>query len=435
MANNTKNRKPLTTQHKGVICLVVLLAVTILFSCFALFTRNSGEMGMYEHRSWVPVSSANWPKSLPVTRALGGGTSYEYSYTVSDDAPATAVEDSVNTIRNRLNQLGESDVAVSAAGGVLRIELRDMKPSSAASLLSTAIRAGQFTFTDSEGNQLLTEKEIKHANVEVVRQNANSTSFSVVMEFEATDEGAKALADAQDTTLTVTMDGETVASYATVDGRKVRAIIGYNNSAYNTAYNVAFWMNYGAVDVALNTGKTDTVKATSGAVLTVSLIAGLALLLGALVYLAMKGKLTGVAGFLAVWCSLVIALFLVATIVVPTVNVLNTGCLIAVLLGVLLAVDAAVTRTDAITAEVKNGTAVKQASKLGFAKVAKNVWALHGIVLAVALVLMIFSFSKSTGYCLACGVVGSAVGLLVMRAYQYCFNMITGKAAVYGGDK
>ena len=392
-------------------------------------------MGMYEHRSWVPVSSANWPKSLPVTRALGGGTSYEYTYTVADDAPATAVEDSVNTIKNRLNQLGESDVAVTAAGGKLRIELRDMKASTASSLLSTAIRAGQFTFTDSEGNQILTEKEIKHANVEVNRTSANSTTYSVVLVFETNDEGAKALAEAAPSSLNVSMDGESIASYATVDGRNVRATVGYNNTAYNTAYNVAFWMNYGAVDVALGAGETNEVKATSKVVLTVSLIAGLVLLAGALVYLVMKGKLTGVAGILGVWCALIVSLFLVATIVVPSVSVLNTGCLIAVLLGVLLAVDASVTRTDAITEQVKGGSAVKQASKLGFATVAKNVWVLHGIVLLVALVLMIFSFSKSTGYCLACGVVGSVVGMLVMRAFQYCFNMITGKPSVYGGAK
>ena len=435
MANTTKSRKPLNTQQKGYICLAVLLALTIMVSVFALVTRNSGDNGMYEHRSWVPVSSANWPDSLPVTRALGGGLAFEYDYTVADDAPATAAEDSVNTVRTRLNQLGESDVAVSASGGVMRIELRGMNSSKASSLLATVIRAGQFVFADPDGNQLLTEKEIKHATVDVIRASNNSSSYSVRMYFEPTEEGLKTLQEAGASYVSITMDGESVASSAVLDGNKINAYMGYNSTAYNTAYNLAFWINSGAVDVALSNGRMQGFAATSSIVLTVSLIAGALLLLGALVYMVMKGKLTGIAGFLSVWCALVISLFLVATIVVPTVNVLNTGCLIAVLLGVLLAVDAAVTRTDAIAAQVKDGAPVKQASKLGFSTTMKNVWVLHGIVLAVALVLMIFEFSKSTGYCLACGVVGSAVGVVLMRAYQYCFNMITSKPSLYGGNK
>ena len=99
MANTTKTRKPMTTQQKGLICLAVLLVVTILISFFALVTRSSGDNGMYEHRSWVPVSSANWPDSLAVTRALGVGSAIVYDYTVADDAQETAVEDSVKAIR------------------------------------------------------------------------------------------------------------------------------------------------------------------------------------------------------------------------------------------------------------------------------------------------------------------------------------------------
>ena len=169
--------------------------------------------------------------------------------------------------------------------------------------------------------------------------------------------------------------------------------------------------------------------------LSVVLIVSAVLLVCALVYLIVSGKLTGIAAFLSVWCALVISLFFVATIVVPSVTMLNTGCLVAVLLGILLSIYAAVTRTDAISKQIGEGSTPKQATKLGFRTVAKNVWIAHGAVLVVALVLMIFSFSKSTGYTLAAGVVASAAATLVMRVFQACFTAMTNKPSLFGKVK
>ena len=182
---------------------------------------------------------------------------------------------------------------------------------------------------------------------------------------------------------------------------------------------------------------TSKIEPTLHFVLTVVLVLGALLLIGALAYLYMKGRLTGLAGFLGVWLGLLLSLFLTATLIVPTsdVNVLNTGCLVALLLGLLLSIYCAVTRTEAITAQVKDGAAVKQASKLGFSTVAKNLWIIHGAAAAVALLLTLFQFSKSTGYCLLWGVAGSALSMVMMRVFQYVFNMITVKSASYGGTK
>ena len=114
---------------------------------------------------------------------------------------------------------------------------------------------------------------------------------------------------------------------------------------------------------------------------------------------------------------------------------LNVGCLVTLLLGVLLAVYAAVTRTDAIGKQIKEGSAPKSATKLGFRAAAKNVWLVHGCVLVVSLLLMIFSFSKSTGYVLASGVVASAMATVVMRAFQFCFTLISNKPSLFGKVK
>ena len=132
---------------------------------------------------------------------------------------------------------------------------------------------------------------------------------------------------------------------------------------------------------------------------------------------------------------MVLGLFLVATVVVPSSYMLNVGCLVAILLGIVLAIYAAVTRTDAISKQIGEGNTPKQATKLGFRMAAKNVWIVHGAALVLALIMMIFAFSRSTGYTLAAGVFASAVATLVMRAFQMCFTAISNKASLFGKVK
>ena len=435
MANkSTKIRKSMSAGSKGCICLVILLAATIFVSFLALAGLNLDAEGVNVLLPWVPTSSQNWVKSLPVNRTLGGGLYTEYAYTLPEGAEESAVQDSVNTIRTRLQQMGETDAQVTAEGGNLRIVTRAMDESRLASLRNLATMGGKFEFTDSEGNVLLTEKDVESAAANV-NYNSTRTSYTISLVFSLTKEWAQKLADASVSYVSVTCDGDSVASFAIVSGNTVSASMGSTDSAYNTAANLAFLKNHGAVDATLNLRGTGEVEADSGIVLKVVLIVSAALLVCALVYLVAAGKLTGVSAFLSVWCALVLGLFFVATIVVPSVTMLDTGCLIAALLGILLAIYAAVTRTDAVSKQIGEGSTPKQATKLGPRIAAKNVWIVHGAVLAVSLVMMLIPFLKSTGYTLAAGVVASAVAVLVMRAFQACFTAMTGKPSLFGKVK
>ena len=435
MANkNTKTRKPMSSASKGVICLIVLIVLTVCASYLSVAGMNLDSEGVNVLLPWVPVSSGNWTKSLALDKALGGGIYSEYSYTLPGDASETALQDSANTIRARLLQMGESDAQVTVKDDVLRMEVRNMTSSHLASIRSMATAQGHFAVSDPNGNVILTEKDMVNASVNV-NYNATRTSYSVVLTFKLNAEGVKKLADSGASYVSVTVDGDSVSSYATVTGDEINCTMGATNSAYNTAANVAFLKNYGAVDVNLVQKSTGTVNADQSIVLKVVLIVSAALLVCSLIYLVATGKLTGVSAFLSVWCAVVLSLFFVATIVVPSSVMLNTGCLVAILLGILVAMFTAVNRTDAISKQITAGSTPKQASKMGFSQAAKTVWIAHGAVLALALILMIFPFSKSTGYCLAAGVVGSAITTLVMRLYQGCFTMITNKPSLFGKVK
>ena len=147
------------------------------------------------------------------------------------------------------------------------------------------------------------------------------------------------------------------------------------------------------------------------------------------------GKLTGVSAFIAVWCTVVLVLFFMATVVVPSSTMLHVASLVAVLLGVLLSMYSAVTRTDAISKQIGEGSTPKQATKLGMKNAAKSVWLVHGAVMVISLILMIFAFSRSIGYALFAGVLASALSTLAMRAFQLCFTAISNKPALFGKVK
>ena len=429
---NVKNRKPLTSGAKGLICLAVLLIVTVFVSCLSLTGMNLDAQGINKLLPWVPVSGANWPDSLPLSRTLNGGTYIDYAY--PEDADSAALDASVKTIRARLNQLGESDADVALVDGAIRVSLRKMDASSLASMRNFATLSGKFEFTDPNSSAVLTEKDIEKADVSV-DYNSSRTSYTVKLRFTLNKDGQAKLAESNPSYVAVTCDGDTVSSYALVDGGKITATVGYNNDAYNTAANLAFLANYGSVDVTLNRSGDGDVAPSAGGVLNVVLIVFALLLVCALVYMVMIGKLTGVSGFLSVWCAVVIGLFFVATIVVPSSRMLNVGCLVAVLLGALLAIYTAVTRTDAISKQIAEGGAPKSASKLGFRASAKTIWIAHGGALALSLILMIFPFSKSTGYTLAAMVTASAACTVVMRAFQGCFTMMNNKPSLFGKAK
>ena len=430
MANKTATtRKPLTSSTKGIICLAVLCAVLVFVSCISLTGMPLDSEGVNILLPWVPASSANWPASLPLDRALGGGNYVEYTCTVPEGVSA---DDSVKTIKDRLAGMGETDAAVSMKGDTLRVELRKISAAQRVSELNMATMTAHFEFADANGTVVLTEKDVSKAKYAA---KSSGSTYTVSMEFDLTKEGAQKLKEANPSYLVITCDGDSVSSFAAVGDGKVTASLGIGDSAYRTAANYAFLINSGAVDVTLSQSATGEVPASSGIVLTVVVLLCAALLVCTLIYLVMIGKLTGVSAFISVWCTVLLTFFCVATVVVISSFMINVGMLVAVLLGVLLSMYAAVTRTAAISKQINEGSAPKQATKLGMKNAAKTVWLAHGAVAVLSLLLMIFSFSRAIGYTLFVSVMASALSTLVMRAFQFCFIAINNKPALYGNVK
>ena len=430
---NTKTRKPMSARSKVLIWLVILLAVTVFVSFLSISGLRYGEDGVNLLLPWVPVSSQNWPKSLSLSRSLGGGEYTEYTVTApegSEESVKDLANAAVKVMRDRLSARGMNDVKVSLVGdSTIRVELP--KLDDAASVLSMLSGNGNFEFRIGD-EAFMTGEDIKSAGVGL---SDSSSSASYVLALQTTDEGKQKLADATSANIKGTMsiyrDGTLLISATVPEAFTTGQISVPLGLDLNGTANVAAQMNKGAFSAVLTKGDAGELE-NNGSALRVVLIVAAVMLAVALVYLVVVGKLTGVAGIWSVWCAIIMMMFLYATLVLATVNV---AIVVALLLGILLAIFTAVTRTDAISRETAKGAAPKAASKAGFRAAGKLVWLVHGGVLVLSLILMLIPGTKMIGYTLSAAVVASAAAAPLMRLFQGCFTMISSKPALFGKTK
>lgn len=430
---NTKTRKPMSARSKGLIWLVILLAVTVFVSFLSISGLRYGEDGVNLLLPWVPVSSQNWPRSLSLSRSLGGGEYTEYTVTApegSEESVKDLANAAVKVMRDRLSARGMNDVKVSLVGdSTIRVELP--KLDDAASVLSMLSGNGNFEFRIGD-EAFMTGEDIKSAGVGL---SDSSSSASYVLALLTTDEGKQKLADATSANIKGTMsiyrDGALLISATVPEAFTTGQISVPLGLDLNGTANVAAQLNKGAFSAVLTKGAAGELE-NNGSALRVVLIVAAVMLAVALVYLVVVGKLTGVAGIWSVWCAIIMMMFLYATLVMATVNV---AVVVALLLGILLAIFTAVTRTDAISRETAKGAAPKAASKAGFRAAGKLVWLVHGGVLVLSFILMLIPGTKMIGYTLSAAVVASAAAAPLMRLFQGCFTMISSKPALFGKTK
>ena len=423
MAKQTKTRKPVSARTKGLICLLVLCVLTVAASVLALNGWRSGENGMNVLLPWVPVKPAEWPASLPLTRALDGGTYTDYTVTLAEGETLDTVIKSINA---HLDGIGETDHRVTALDDeTIRVEVRRMDDSRLSFMRGLTQLKGQLSFSSSSGAAVLSEKDMDRGTLGV-----NNAQTAYVYRYTLTEEGVQKVTDSGSSFFYAALDGDRIG-YGSVSGNVLTLTLA--NSNYITYLNLVH--DSGTVYSTTALKGMGDVPASAGSAKTVVFFIGAALILCALVYLCLTRKLTGLAGAWTVWCAVLLGLFFVATLVVLSVYALNVVCLIAVLLGILLAVYTAVTRADAINANIREGLSPKQASRLGFKSSMKQIWIAHGGAIALALILMLIPAAKSAGYTLAAMVCGSAITVVLMRAFQGCFTAITSKASLFGKTK
>ncbi|MBQ8136915.1 MAG: hypothetical protein IJ174_05715, partial [Clostridia bacterium] len=82
MADKNKTRKPMTSQRKGLIALIVMLVLTLCVSYLAVAGMKLDADGVNVLLPWVPVTAGNVPASLTLGLDLSEGGNHEISYSL-----------------------------------------------------------------------------------------------------------------------------------------------------------------------------------------------------------------------------------------------------------------------------------------------------------------------------------------------------------------
>lgn len=435
MSKTAKTRKPMSARSKGLIALILLAVLTVFVSCISIGGMKLDGEGVNILLPWVPVSSENWPASLPLSRALGGGSYVEYTAALPEGSEkdlAAVTQAAADIIKERLQNKGVTDASVKAADGAIRVELPDLSADVLENVLALISAPGQIEFRTPDGETFMTGADVKSAGVGYANQNGTSYALGL----NTTEEGKQKLADATTANvgsqISIYRDGALLVSASVGQAFTTGEISVPMGLSLSDTVNVALQINSGAMDVTLTQAETGALNENGRQGVKIALIVVAVVLALALIYLLAEGRLTGLSGMWAVWCGVIIEMFFFATLVRATLTV---GCLITLVLGLLLAIYTAVVRAWMISRETAKGAAAKSAVKTGCRAAAKLVWLAHGGLLVIALLLMLIPGAKIFGYTLSAGVVASAAAAPLMRLFQVCFLAISQKPALFGKAK
>lgn len=413
-----KSQKAFKPMYKGLIALALLLALTVFISCIAVNGMDLDSEGVNVLLPWVPVSNANWPVSLQRSNKLGCG--YAYDLTVQgteEDAKAAA-----GILVKRASYMSFNDVTAVANGTSIHLEVPEMSDADLQALLSVLTAAGKYEFSFN-GTAFMTGEDIAAAG----GYYNNGYYLSLV----TTEEGKQKLADATaaniGSAMTITRDGATLVS-ATVGEAFTEGALSVSMDK-DTLVSVIAQINSGAYASALTEYAGS--KLSSSATCAVILIIALIVLIAAFVLALLYSKLTAVSVIWAVWCTVVLNLFLYATIIIRSAAAITFGILLAMLIGLVLAAFVSVLRARAIGEDVTAGASLRSALKTGFRRTGAKTWIVMGGVLVISIILMIIKATEAIGYTLAAGVFSAAVGIVLMRLFQYTINTVITKTGCY----
>ena len=86
MADNKKNRKPMSSRNKGLIVLAVMLVLTICLSWISITGIKKDSAGVNVLRAWLPLTAGSFSAgnarsaALTLDVGLGDGQYSDYAY-------------------------------------------------------------------------------------------------------------------------------------------------------------------------------------------------------------------------------------------------------------------------------------------------------------------------------------------------------------------
>lgn len=336
---------------KGRSTILFILSFVIIISlAFAGF--KGIEIGGWEFKSFDRVIT----KGLD----LQGGVSVLMEIQ-DEDVSSEDLEKTRQLIDLRVNKLGVAETTVTIEGDRrIRVEIPGEYDSK--DLVDSLAKTGNLTFKDSEGNEVITGKDVSEASVVF-----DNTTGKPVVSLKLNEDGKQKFADATSAnigkTISIYMDEEEISSPTVQSAITNGEAIITGSSSVEEAKNLAGLINAGALPVTLKAASISNVGAQLGAeALPNALKAGA---IGIAIIFIFMMIYYRIPGFIA---SIALTLYVVLTLIVFTEagTTLTLPGIAGFLLTIGMAVDANVLIFERIREEMVKGMSVKSAVETGF---------------------------------------------------------------------
>lgn len=384
------------------------IAVFILTIVVILSLAFSGFKG-FEIAGWQ-VKSFN--EAITKGLDLQGGVSVLME--IQDEDVTPEVRQRVKQLLElRVNSIGVSETVVTEEGDKrIRIDIPGAYDSS--EIVENLSKTGNLEFRDSEGNVLLTGKDVKDATA--LLQDASTPVVSLELNDDGKEKFAEATSNNIGKSIGIYMDDEEVSSpvvqTAITDGKAV--INGM--SSMDEATKIAGIISSGALPVTIKAVSINNVGAQLGSeALPNAIKAGVIGIALVLIFMILYYRVPGI--FASI--SLILYITLILLIFTEMKVALTLPGIAALLLTIGMAVDANVLIFARIREELKRGISVKSAVKAGFENAMSSIVDSNSTTFIAALILYFIGSGSVKGFAvtLMIGIVLSLFTSLVVTKF------------------
>ncbi len=452
MADKKQNRKPMTSRTKAVIAMCVMLAVTVCVSWLGIAGTKLDAEGVNILLPWVPLTAGKVPASLTLGLDVGDGNAANVTMTyltpastgdaaeeeadTAEEAKDTVVEYTAEfkadlekakiILEKRLNAMGRMAKVTVTGDNTLQVAYPKYVNVNGEDVSSAIISA-----VGSAGNAALTVGDKTLNGPEAFKgyhvQYYNTTDGSAYALFLHLTNDAKALVLSDVDKAVFAMDGEEIVAAGSMKNyyneSNASVVLSLNSNAMANAYGAV--ITGGQLPLSVTGAAADPAGVSGNrSILNVVLIVMWALVAAAAVYMIVRNRMAGLAATWSLWLYMVCFFFLVATVVLPVLTLINW---FAVILTVLFAVYVLTLILREMDNAIVSGKDGRGAVRTGFQASVKMTWLAVGCELALGLLLMILPVTRQFGYILAAGAVVNVVCCIgLSRWFAPCLTIVGG---------
>ncbi len=429
-------KKPAAVNRKliAALTLAVALVLTVVFLVLGVTGRSMDKDGLYKLLPWLPTpsSSLSWRQAL--VPGAGLGDTVVLTLTPDSDAPsAEQMDQTIEILVKRLNDLGWTDTAVEQKDGKLIVTLP--KGADAAYLRTLLSVKGAYEFTTPEGEAFMTGENVTGASFGYADQTGTNIALSMQFDQHGKTAFGEKSSQLKGQRIIIKRDGQILAEPG-IDEPITQGMVSIPGFTLEAARENAVLLRSGALPFVLNA--SDDGLASSplmGEKVQKTLIIALLIVFALVaVYLLVRYRL---AGLVAVWALLLQAAFswFLAALVGAAFTMLT---LVAVTVPFLVSVFAILRLFSGMEEDIRSGRSLRLALKEAYSKMGHaGLDAIVGL-LVISLVLIMINlglislFAEVFALALFCALLATQVVLRLLL--NETIHLFGSKNALYAAN-